>query len=557
MNAKVNLKKIKTRLKVMGRIMTKQKGLSVNIGGNRAFRTVTSVQLPAGAKDDIDYLLALEGFNDHEFGHHSHSKECLVLKAREISPLCGQIQNAFEDIRMEQLVMSEWPGAVQSLNHTIKWCMDNDWFPEPEKLNPSSLVQMSLLYRGRAEYCNQTMLSDYAQRCWSQLEGLLAEGIYQGLEAIHIKLGRVVTEQDGFDLALEVIKLFEDVISPPDSDDSSDQDSESGQGGDDDSSDQDSESGQGDDDSSDQGDDDSGQGQQGPSDLEKEIMKSILEATPDDLVQDLHEIMKEALEEAAEQAQVSGLQCEYLPVIKQKQAYRNVDVNAAKKAALPVKRVLKKGLFDKIHKPATYDRQGDSYDESMLAGVPSGNLAIFKTETLVNKEHAAVALLIDNSGSMNCLMQTANESALALAFALDALPDVSSSVSYYPCDADGQYGVNTVLSFQDKLQANIKNFGVDAWGSTPTGEAINSIVLDLNRQRASKKLLFVITDGQPNCGSTTANAIAEANALGIKVVGFGLGTERLDGFEDCGFVVIDDVATLHKAVGQALKEKLF
>ncbi|MCE2571694.1 vWA domain-containing protein [Motilimonas eburnea] len=617
MKQKTNLKKIQARLKIMGRIMTKRKGLNVHISGNQAFHTENSVYLPAGAADDIEYLEALEGFNDHEFGHHEHSKECLVLKARKISTLCERFQNGFEDVRMEQLVMNEWPGSVKTLNNTIKWCLTNGWFPEPEQMKPASLVQMGLLYRGRAEYCNQTLLSDYAQRTWDLLQELLPEDIYQGLEAIHQKLGHVVTEQDALDLALEALKLFEDDSSQgsdsDQGDDSnqgsdSDQDDDSNQGsdsdqddddsnqgsdsdqgdddssqgsdsgqGDDDSS-QGSDSGQGDDDSSQgsdsgQGDDDSSQGsdscqggddssssqaKQGRSDLEKGVLQGILDALPEDLVDDFHELIKAKLEEASTEAYREGEVNDLLPIHKFPGEY-SMDVKEAKKASFAVRRALQKGLFDRNHKPASYDRLGDSFDQDLLAGVPAGNIAIFKRETLVRKENAAVSILIDRSGSMGYeRMEKACKSALALAYALDAIPDVRFNVGFYPySDPQVGWSLNQVVGFSDKLAPNVKRFGVSHSGGTPTGEAINSVVLELSQQQANKKLLFVITDGDPNCPDATSRAIAEANALGIQVVGFGINTDRLLGFEACGFVVIDDVATLHKTVGQALKEKLF
>lgn len=89
-------------------------------------------------------------------------------------------------------------------------------------------------------------------------------------------------------------------------------------------------------------------------------------------------------------------------------------------------------------------------------------------------------------------------------------------------------------------------------GGTPTAEAITTAVSYLVMRSEPRKLLFVITDGDPNSESQTEQAIADALALGVKVFGIGINA-RVTGFSESDFQVIHSTDELVNALTKGLK----
>ncbi|MCU8005810.1 VWA domain-containing protein [Shewanella sp. SM96] len=218
-----------------------------------------------------------------------------------------------------------------------------------------------------------------------------------------------------------------------------------------------------------------------------------------------------------------------------------------------LKNPLKRIFHDQNYVNNSYKNRGKSISSSRLASVGVGNSKVFESETIHRSPNAAIALMVDKSGSMReADMIMANSVAYSLSTALDGIHGVESMVGYYPVsdDSSDQYKVAVVKPFGEKKSQAA--FNMNSAGGTPTAEAITTAVSYLVTRSEPRKLLFVITDGDPNSESQTEKAIADALALGVKVFGIGINA-RVTGFSESDFQVIYSTDELVNALTKGLK----
>jgi len=334
-------------------------------------------------------------------------------------------------------------------------------------------------------------------------------------------------------------------------DDSSDSDDSDSQG---DSSDSDDSDSQGD--SSDSGDSGSSRTTSNTTDdkkLSNEEVEAIIQAL-DEYDDDFHDKLISSIEEMAEQhpiGQIIGL-----PIAKNENSLplssdRLIDDNL-RGIISRIKNPLKRIFHDQNYVNNSLHNRGKSISSSRLASVVIGNTKVFDSQAIHRSPNAAIALLIDKSGSMDDSdMKMANSVAYSLSTALDGIHGVESLVAYYPLrDQDYVEHLAIVKSFEEK--SSIQSFNIGSFGGTPTAEAIQSATSLLMTRGEPRKLLFVITDGDPNSVKDTELAIEEAQALGVKVFGIGI-RQVVSGFKDTDFHVIDSTKELVNALTVGLK----
>jgi cobaltochelatase CobT len=215
-----------------------------------------------------------------------------------------------------------------------------------------------------------------------------------------------------------------------------------------------------------------------------------------------------------------------------------------------IKSPLKRVFHDQNYVSNSLHNRGKSISSSRLASVAIGNIKVFDSQSIHRSPNAAIALLIDKSGSMDDEdIKMANSVAYSLSTALDGIEGVESLVAYYPKQFD-DIELAVVKAFEEKK--SIQSFNIESYGGTPTAEAIQSVTSLLMTRSEPRKLLFVITDGDPNSVSDTETAIEEAQALGVKVFGIGI-KQHVRGFTEADFHVIHSTKELVNALTVGLK----
>ena len=182
-----------------------------------------------------------------------------------------------------------------------------------------------------------------------------------------------------------------------------------------------------------------------------------------------------------------------------------------------------------------HSHRGRRLDGKRLHHLSLGDCKVFQRSSVKASPNTAIHLLVDKSESMgypladnlgNALgtrMPIALEASLALALALEGLPGVNPGITAFPGKNDES--VYRLLEHGQRVQSRTGAFALSPSGSTPMTEAIWFGAASLLRCREPRKVLLVMTDGQPNDKLSTLEILQRCRDSGIETVGIGLGIE--------------------------------
>lgn len=137
----------------------------------------------------------------------------------------------------------------------------------------------------------------------------------------------------------------------------------------------------------------------------------------------------------------------------------------------------------------------------------------------------AVLILLDRSGSMQRRIAVAQRAALATALALQEIPGCAVAVAAFPGSAADR--VVPLLGFTERASRAAGRFALRAEGGTPLAEALWWAGYALLRRPEARRLLLVVTDGDPADWEATRELIARCRNSGIEAVGLGIQAGRL------------------------------
>jgi hypothetical protein len=169
-------------------------------------------------------------------------------------------------------------------------------------------------------------------------------------------------------------------------------------------------------------------------------------------------------------------------------------------------------------------------DSRNLARVGTGSLRVYKRREVLDKPDMAVGLLLDVSGSMDKYMSIVWATGCVFAEALIRKPGVNFLCLTYT--GGGYWGVGGSESVQttriiDRDMGQLCIGNVDQGGGTPSGPAIASIKVLMDRMPERQKVIIHFTDGSPDSASSTVKAVESARKAGFAVWAIGLkGMER-------------------------------
>lgn len=222
-----------------------------------------------------------------------------------------------------------------------------------------------------------------------------------------------------------------------------------------------------------------------------------------------------------------------------------------------LKLILKRALIDEARVRRNYVRDGGVLDgQRVLDLVTNPNTAcIFRNEKRAKAPSAAVSFIVDASWSMDVEganhdaqpFRVANQAAYAMASALDMLPNVE-------CEVRHMVNNKSLLTKPFAIPINSNRFGVIPYGCTPTAPLVRGSIASLSGHRFDKKLVIVITDGEPDCVDSLRLAVSDAQIAGIGVKGIGIKCPTY-GIDDG--VIINDVAELSAELSRAVRDGIF
>ena len=546
------------RAKVLAHVMTSSKNIEVTVSGTNAYRQPGLINIPNGNFMDPEWCKMVKGWIDHELGHEDETDHTVTANTARECKVLNDFRNIIEDCRMEKSRGEKYRGCRNNLTELSRLAMERDLFPDPSDLPSGSLPAMTVLYIGRHEVIGQTCLSDYAYRAKLKLGELLPNLNLDDLRNIILKTNDAQSNADSVSIAREILDLLKDSIDN-NSDDSQD-----------------------DSDRSDDSQDDSGSSDDSPGDSDLSgAVKKFLDDMANAEIGDFHEELSKLLSEDSDQDEDitdSGLD---VPVTMVKRSYASLDSKfdsaKAKSLSASIYQTLHKVLFDQQENLERPRKVGSRILKRKLSGIPGGNLSVFKQHVEQQELTAAVSIVVDASPSMRKLtsegekqqqaglpssqrenvMDVTNASVFALSNALQR-GNIPNEILYYGWrdSTDGPHSYYVAKSYNDRASVNALRVSAANY-STPTGdamlEALNRIVL----RTEDKKLMFVLTDGQPDDVQRVSQASKLCSLFGVKVIPIGICTSAVNGFNDNEFVVVDELNKLPAAIREAVKLKLF
>ena len=562
--------------RVLSKLMSDREGIKVTVSGSTAYSCGGRINIPFGDFTDPDYVSMTHGYIDHEIGHEKHTSFSINFKSKLHSNLC----NIFEDARMEKLVGSEYPGAKLNLEKLVLIAIKKGLFSEPVSSdNPLSLVLTYCLYKGRVLGAGNLCLDQYAEQALAYLKATYDNNFIDSLTEIVHGITNTRSTRDCADMAWKVIELMkstdEEEQEEPENGDDSD-DSESDEQSDDEQSDDEQSDGeqsdgeqsdgeQSDDSSTDTNGNEASAEDQENGNQTSRIIKSVIDAIEDDNIEvpDFHEMIAEELRQEAENfspseddSELRDIFSNTLPVTnKWKEMglpFNNPELIPS--AGKAVYRTLHRALIDDTEELNGFRNRGRKLSSKKLVGSVLGDDRIFKTPLIENELSAAISILIDASGSMaGGYQEIANAVALAMSKGLQSL-QVTNEIGFY----SSEMCLYIAKPFNQKY-IDAKRFQVCSDLYTPSGEAMKSALMRLNRQSEDKKCLFLVTDGEPSCPGSFIEALELAKILGISiaVLGVGMTRDNIDGLDDKYFTNLECVSNLKTALSKIVKSNIF
>lgn len=582
------------------------------IRGDRAMTDNKAIYLPR-RRSEIDLterdLVESVAYLYHEAGHMLHSN----FKLAATNPLQRALTGTLEDIRIEHLVIGKFPAARRYLSRLVGMVVEDgvsgtSGFPALDgSESESAILQRYMRYRLRHEVLRQEPIAALSAGAIKVAEARLPHGMLTRLDALMFQVTDCTTEDDVFELADAIIAMIKEEkekeqerkrqqqqqqqqsgnqasqsqaqqqgTQSGEQDDGQDAnqqqgqssgeeqegDEEGGQGGQQQGQSENSESGDGSPSQSGSSQDEnceasqqSGRGAGGAGsdeDGSEDALEQLLSMSEQDVQEDLGEMLRSALNAAASNEGYGGT-CVPVPNVH-KANLSSVPVNMAQlRASVNATRTRTlQWMSSAAEGDVSHAHSGMQIDSSRIWQSRLGGKIFIREDEGIDI-NAAVEIVIDRSGSMQHLIGSAAQAAVATMLAFD-VPGLKTQVSVFPWYSSGDEGVAVVKRWDEspkQLAGRIQSLTTD--GGTPMAEAILFASSDVIRREETLKIVLVVTDGEPNDRRATQHVIERARADGVTVVGLGIGIDVSPVFDTRYAATIANVGELSASMVKLVK----
>lgn len=510
----MNHKHIIKSLPLLASVLGRKYGVQVRIGGDNAFTNGNVIQLPSLPLDCDDTLLGLiRGYVDHESAH-IRDTDFEALKAANLTPLEKHLWNILEDWRVENVLAAIYPGCREN----FQWLIKHFFLPKSKKRkrkehtpDPAMLILEWLLITVRSwDVAELNEERDYLRAS--------AEVHYPGLThelelVLRLVPANCSSTLEAFGFACEIANIIRKYVRFMEQL----QSQHHGQPG--------------------QGDSDASSGtpsnpcsqpdaQTDPAQA-LQSLQSILSAGanggmfPDDMGDKLKEAITDACGQPGEHLQVAVITRKLTGPLAQTELENSRQSTTALRTRL-------QALMQSTRSVRNHSGYVGALNIRKLYSLTTGNAKVFLRKGERVGVNTAVHILIDSSGSMNCReMQLASQACFAVASALHGIKGISVGVTTFPGERGVYEGsqrehwetVTPILRHHEKMHTR---FAMSGAGNTPLDSALWWTMQQLHPMPEPRKMILIITDGQPDDSQLAQTAITEARKLGLEVYGIGI-----------------------------------
>ncbi|ODN41371.1 cobaltochelatase CobT-related protein [Piscirickettsia litoralis] len=533
------MKTIFKALPIVANAYAEKFGVKVKIGGQEAYTDGQTIQLPA-LPEDYPNLDALWGYLAHEAAHVRLTQ--FADYCGFSSPLHQSLSNIFEDGRIEKQMMRLYPGTITTLNATVEYCKANGLFEMPDaKAHVAQLLTGYCLFwvrcHGLTQAVNEHLIA-YRQCLISQLPML------NQVDLLLQQSKSLTSTKEAVALAQAVIDLLQ---SESQSDEQSDESSEN-------ANDESQEQPSAGDDSKELDSDslDSFNSENSPEKAPsssipstQQVLDSLLNATDDEVMGDLQSHILQSFRDDEVENEIQPL-----PTHTMHDSGSGCDLLHDAAQASMMLRAQLMGLVQANQRVSVrYSDQGRRLARTQLHRVATGCNKVFVKSVDKVMPNTAVHFLIDCSASMavrtpqnQAMGDVALQAALCLALGLETIKGVHVSAS---CFTGSKH--YTVLNQSERVAQQAGRFKCGFKGNTPLAQALLNAVLAIVGQRTERKIIFVLTDGQPTRPDHAKAMIQRCRDSGIELIGIGIKYDEVKHYFTSS-VVINDVSELKQSL---------
>ncbi|MCF2848289.1 VWA domain-containing protein [Pseudoalteromonas sp. ACER1] len=545
---------LKNALPIVAAAYGEKFGVKVLIQGQDAFTDGERIVIPTANPDDPHYQQIAWGYLAHEAAHIRHTNFDMVQKASS-KPIRKALLNIIEDVRIENELAKDYPGTRRSISQVIEYMVDTQQMCVPEQLEPASNLQAWLLFRLRCHFLGQKALTPLYQAVDERVRQLFPAVAMSRLSAMLTAVPSLASTGEVLKLVDAIVAMLEEESRPPQDESDADSGNDIGQDASNDSNNSsDSQTPEkdlsatedfaetGDSDNSDQADN-----------LRQALEASAAQFEPDTFAQ-----VAEVLSEQAEGHQ--GVTPLSLPQAEQAMLGDEAILTLSASESAQIRARLRGMVQSSQDNRNHAKRHGLRVATHRLAASQAGESRLFIQRQPRIAPNAAVHLLVDISGSMGKpigegnrkYFHVANEAALALAMALEGIPGVVPAVSYFP-------GIHQEVSIALLPKQSVRHraacFDQKPRGCTPMAQAMWFAANSLLAQKQKRKLMIVLTDGDPDDWAATHDIVDRCRRSGFELLGIGIQTRSVERFFPQS-IVINDVKDLKRELFEVTQQLL-
>ena len=545
---------LKNALPIVAAAYGEKFGVKVLIQGQDAFTDGERIVIPTANPDDPHYQQIAWGYLAHEAAHIRHTNFDMVQKASS-KPIRKALLNIIEDVRIENELAKDYPGTRRSISQVIEYMVDTQQMCVPEQPEPASNLQAWLLFRLRCHFLGQKALTPLYQAVDERVRQLFPAAAMSRLSAMLTAVPSLASTGEVLKLVDAIVAMLEEESRPPQDESDADNGDDMGQDASNDSNNssdsQTPETG-----SSAMGD--AAETRDSDNSDQADNLRQALEASAAQFESDTFAQVAEVLSEQAEGHQ--GVTPLSLPQAEQAMLGDEAILTLSASESAQIRARLRGMVQSSQDNRNHAKRHGLRVATHRLAASQAGESRLFIQRQPRIAPNAAVHLLVDISGSMGKpigegnrkYFHVANEAALALAMALEGIPGVVPAVSYFP-------GIHQEVSIALLPKQSVRHraacFDQKPRGCTPMAQAMWFAANSLLAQKQKRKLMIVLTDGDPDDWAATHDIVDRCRRSGFELLGIGIQTRSVEKFFPQS-IVINDVKDLKRELFEVTQQLL-
>ena len=525
---KINNKVLMRSLPMVAAVLGKQYGVKVEVGGSSAYTDGNTIHLPGIDLDNKPEMANIvRSYTDHESAHIRHTNFYYV-KNQKLPKLTFDIFNIIEDWRVENELVKQFPGC----RHNFDWLL-NYHFNKPIKISkkPEEIINY-ILYSVR--FWDMPLLADNCNKL-----GTAVEQMFPGLVTkINVILDIVRTDCETTQHAVSYAKRLTDVLQLFANSSKRNNKKKNGS-------------------KSPRENTTSG----------KKLDTAMSDSENTQMRHKLNEFIKNPntpktydLGESTAKLLSSEANKEFSSLSVAVEGSKNVellsrqDIASVKRSSTALHTRLQSILQSSVLKRRQPSRHG-KLDTHRLYKISHSSRLFLRNEQTVGI-NTSVHILFDCSGSMRRRIDLAMQSCYAIADSLSKINGISLAVTAFPADNSCPSGISTVYPLLKHDEPLHNKFSMNATGTTPMGEAIWWTLQQEVMREETRKIIIIITDGQPDIMDNTIKAIDQGKEMGIEFYGIGILDSSIKTLLGANSEVVHDLTELSSKLFKLLQNSL-